>query len=904
MGSFKGNSRRGRQEHPSSERAERDSEPIRADGRADVRRRGRDDGSLRQCNSCGCTVPSSGWEQHVNGIRHRRNQASVTLMGEPGHMVRSIFEPDPADIPDTYRGKDPVALRAQQLRQLMVSPDDDDDDDDDMYGSAEQEHQRHRRYHQPPRQQQPHPRRPADQPASIHPQARPALPQRRRPHSDAFAELQARREQRLLAGGRAAVPPPPAPSDSSSASSSSGFGSSSTSSSSSEATISDSDLEFNATGRRSPRSSARQPSAACQPQPLSLHHARPPRAAAAAAVRSARSAWCPDEAQVSGLVAAVRREAVHHTGLGPLYQAVVGQLDAAALRRRGAVELLGERLERYRRRLDAWLRQQQQQQQQLQQQQEQQQRHRDGKGLGEQVAGGGGGGVAGPGVAVAAAAPSGPAANAGGRGGDVATGRPSDSGSDSDDISGHSGSDEEISSGSERMAARRGPDRAAVGVTGQPAQRRRQRWRRPYLRLGPAELLLLSIHPGASSGGPETTMTQPGAVSQAAAGGRYGRGSGSTAASASAPVYGTMIGTGGGAARRAQGPPGASTRPLMQQPAAAATAADCRRRNPPLYQQPRPGAAPAVPRPAAGKVPLPSAAQSVPAPAPPLRHLYLEVPFKPHGREAAAYATAMGVLLAALRRERGRNGGSSGSGGEPRGGRWTGLEAFGLRFSREDYLQVLAQGGASRLAPLESLWQLAPALVQLMQACTGCLRELRLCCPPGLLGAEQVESLQRAAVDPRLRNQRRLAVLMGSHARLGAASPLHSLPREVVEVLLDLALPRSPHKLVLGLRKWMPGSAGGQHRRRAAAPEAGAAAAAAAAGVGGGGLAAAAGGGGAVVGDVWAAPAAAAGPLPPPQQLQHAGPGMGAGAAAAAAAQQQQQLPLDVRVAARHAARR
>ncbi len=46
--------------------------------------------------------------------------------------------------------------------------------------------------------------------------------------------------------------------------------------------------------------------------------------------------FVPSPAQLQGLVSALRREVVHHTGVGPLYGAVLGMVGEAALRRAAA----------------------------------------------------------------------------------------------------------------------------------------------------------------------------------------------------------------------------------------------------------------------------------------------------------------------------------------------------------------------------------------------------------------------------------------------------------------------------------------------------------------------------------------------------------------------------------------
>ncbi|GIL51497.1 hypothetical protein Vafri_7470 [Volvox africanus] len=727
------------------------------------------------------------------GIRHRRNQASVTLMGEPGHLVRSIFEQDPAHIPDSYRGKDPIARRAQELRQLAEPY---PGDESDMLRQIPnpvgfQDLNPHRSHHlgghrncsggnNGPR---PLPSRDAELaeasgsdatrlrmqrqgrtrggtfPGATNPQHQ--VPPHRRPHSEAFAQLQARRERRLL-GARAtgvALQLPQAPSDTDS-------------SPDSDSSDSDSGSEAKIPGGRL------RPGIWAEPE---SRGSQLPEAAV----------WVPDSAQIGALVAAARREALHHTGLGPLYQASLGLLGAEALHC-GARELQ-ERLGRYRRRVDAWQRRQQHLRQ----------------------------------------AP------------------------DLENDSSSNSSGDASSSGAEEGKKRR------LGF-------------RPYLRLGPTELLLLSIHPSVamreSSGckiatGPgmstaiSSTPSLKCAVAEPVRSGaksfrqRDGAtGAGHTIGRASFGSSSQQVPR-SKAGRRERGQhhhneqlnlkQGKERQQIVKGPCAGDGDDSGAGSGPPL---PQPQQAAATTARAVAAV---AATASSPSPSP-LRHLYLEVPFKPYGREAAAYATAMGVLLAALRRAEGSC-----------------LEAFGLRFSREEYLEVLAQGGSARLGSLEGLWQLVPALVHLIEARPGLLAEMRLSCPPGLLDPEQVECLQRATVDRRIGDQRRLAVLMGTHSRIGSGSLLRNLPREVLELVLDAALPRRPCRLVLGISKWLPAQR--QRGRRPGQRDAPGAAAEAV--------------------PLAAGPAAWA-----PQQQGEPGLDPAAGVA------HQQPLPRDVREAMRHAA--
>ncbi|GFR40771.1 hypothetical protein Agub_g1385, partial [Astrephomene gubernaculifera] len=236
---------------------------------------------------------------------------------------------------------------------------------------------------------------------------------------------------------------------------------------------------------------------------------------------------------------------------------------------------------------------------------------------------------------------------------------------------------------------------------------------RPALHLGPAELLLLAIHP-AVLGGDGAGAGQAGAAGEAAAGGDDP--------------------TAAGRGRKSSNDNNNIT----------SMRGHCN------LPQPQPA-------------PPPHRRRSHPPPR--LTHLFLELPFKPHGRDAAATTTALCVLLAALRgavpglAAGGVRSGSSGSGVASTAGAQ--LEVLGVCFSPGEYLAVVAQGGSERLGPLVPLWgQVVGGLAELMLSRPS-LRELHLSCPPGLLTPAHVERLQRAAADPGPRRARRLAVLMG-----------------------------------------------------------------------------------------------------------------------------------------------
>jgi hypothetical protein len=94
---------------------------------------------------------------------------------------------------------------------------------------------------------------------------------------------------------------------------------------------------------------------------------------------------------------------------------------------------------------------------------------------------------------------------------------------------------------------------------------------------------------------------------------------------------------------------------------------------------------------------------------------------------------------------------------------------------------------------------------QLVQVNCG-LSELELVAYPGQLPAEELAALQIVMAATRCRL--RLSVLMGTHPRLGAHSPFLQLPHEVMQLLLNAAVPA--HGCVLRLQLPLD-LAGAQH---------------------------------------------------------------------------------------------
>ncbi|KAG2442310.1 hypothetical protein HXX76_002396 [Chlamydomonas incerta] len=676
--------------------------------------------------------------------------ASVALHGEPGHLVTSVFEPAP---PAHYLGRDPVAVAQhaqQQLRDLHLEP-------AGALGAraelaAAGGEGRGRRPQQTAGAQQPGPGGVGGGGAG----AAHAAP--RRPHSQAFAELQRRKEQRAArAGGPAPFPfadahgarPRPA-----------------------AAGLSDLDRHLAALAATTSAAAAAVGAAAAS-------RTRPSPAAAAAAAAAACVRFEPSREALAALSTAAAREALHHTGTCTrLYHGTMSLLGEGALR--AAAAALPVELGRYLVELQGW---------------EEAERRRLG---------------------LAAGGPQ-PAEQQEGSGkartvdSEAVDGSSSTSIDESEDESGSSdeagdASTEESSSDSEDssdLSDEEEEDSAAAHAERQQQQHASSMRPHPSLHLGPAELLLLSIHPLLAPG---PLALVEGLVGEPAT-------PGGTAAS-----Y--------GAAEAAEVAPSRA--------AAAVAARPC---GPPPEAIPAPGAAPRW------RSQLP------------LRRLHLELPFRPHGKEAAATTIALCVLLAALRRhaplsathgnagaagsatatgrtagsaaasgggsssingprrrrarshgpEGAGTGGGAGGGVGPGPGRAAGegvpvwpdplrpaaaeLESVALSLAAGEYMQVVAQSGPQRLGHLVPLWgHVLGGLAALAAARPG-LAEVVLAWPPGVVAAAALERLQRAAADPGPTRARRLAVLMGAHPRLGADSPLRLLPAEVLELVLRDALP-------------------------------------------------------------------------------------------------------------------
>ncbi len=87
------------------------------------------------------------------------------------------------------------------------------------------------------------------------------------------------------------------------------------------------------------------------------------------------------------------------------------------------------------------------------------------------------------------------------------------------------------------------------------------------------------------------------------------------------------------------------------------------------------------------------------------------------------------------------------------------------------------------------------------------LQQLEISAPPGVLASEDIAAvLQAAALAP---VRRRVAFLMGTHPRAGAACGLRALPAEVLMRILDAALPAAPCKVCVETRHWIPGEEDG-----------------------------------------------------------------------------------------------
>lgn len=66
--------------------------------------------------------PADNWQQHVKGIRHRRQLVSMRLTGQLGNMTVSLFEALPGEGTAAACFQDCAILRWQDQRASCISP--------------------------------------------------------------------------------------------------------------------------------------------------------------------------------------------------------------------------------------------------------------------------------------------------------------------------------------------------------------------------------------------------------------------------------------------------------------------------------------------------------------------------------------------------------------------------------------------------------------------------------------------------------------------------------------------------------------------------------------------------------------------------------------------------------------
>ena len=77
------------------------------------------------CQACSCWVPrqpADNWQQHVRGIRHRRQLVSLRLTGQLGNMTVSLFEALPGKATAVACSQDCTILRWQEQQASRSSP--------------------------------------------------------------------------------------------------------------------------------------------------------------------------------------------------------------------------------------------------------------------------------------------------------------------------------------------------------------------------------------------------------------------------------------------------------------------------------------------------------------------------------------------------------------------------------------------------------------------------------------------------------------------------------------------------------------------------------------------------------------------------------------------------------------
>lgn len=153
----------------------------------------------------------------------------------------------------------------------------------------------------------------------------------------------------------------------------------------------------------------------------------------------------------------------------------------------------------------------------------------------------------------------------------------------------------------------------------------------------------------------------------------------------------------------------------------------------------------------------------------------INLPFKTHGPESMAMAAALRLLADHLRRD-------------------IHLQELTINVNTQEYVSALLQGGTG-FKRIKELWGNILVALRAVFESNSSLRTFHIHSPPDILPADELASLQTAmAVLP---NRLRMAVLMGQHQRLGSHSHISRLPVQLMEAVLELAVPKEPCRLQL-----------------------------------------------------------------------------------------------------------
>lgn len=162
--------------------------------------------------------------------------------------------------------------------------------------------------------------------------------------------------------------------------------------------------------------------------------------------------------------------------------------------------------------------------------------------------------------------------------------------------------------------------------------------------------------------------------------------------------------------------------------------------------------------------------------------LQLTVPYNTYGPEAAAVTAGVASVVTSLKHN-------------------NHISHLSINIQQLDYLRILQQGGVGT-AQLQSLWGHVLAALRHAYQLNQTLREVTLDSPPGLLRPEDIALLQQALAASA--QDQRANVLLCTHQRVGADSPLSLLPRDVLARIVEFAAPKTPGRLILSVPEWLP----------------------------------------------------------------------------------------------------